>query len=68
MDIPDNVSYYIAEQLKSNIRQLEGVVKKLKAMSYMQQEKITISNAQLAIKDIRSSNKPEPVTIRRIVE
>lgn len=68
MDIPDNVCYYIAEQLKSNIRQLEGVVKKLKAMSYMQQEKITISNAQLAIKDIRSSNKPEPVTIRRIVE
>lgn len=67
IQIPDNVNYFIADQVKSNIRQLEGVVKKLQAVSNMQ-EKITVASAQMAIKDIRNDDKPEPVTVRRIVE
>lgn len=67
LDIPDNINYFIAEQVKSNIRQLEGIVKKLKAISNLQ-EKITIATAQIAIKDIRNDNKPEPVTVKRIID
>lgn len=68
LHIPDNVISYIAERIKSNIRQLEGTVKKINAMCTFSEQPVTISVAELAIKDILTDVQPLPVTIRHIVD
>ena len=45
IELPDEVSNYIAENIQSNIRQLEGAVKKIKAMHELMGERITVSLA-----------------------
>lgn len=67
LEIPTNIAYFIAEQLKTNIRQLEGVVKKLQAL-IMLNEKMSLTTAQLAIKDMKNDNRPEPVTVEKIID
>ncbi|MEF9984650.1 MAG: chromosomal replication initiator protein DnaA [Oscillospiraceae bacterium] len=66
LDIPDDVSEYIANRLKTNIRQLEGAVKKLKAYELIGNAP-SIMVAQNAIKDILNDNQPVPVTVERII-
>lgn len=65
--IPDDVSEYIANRLKTNIRQLEGVVKKLKFYKMLQDTSPSIVIAQNAIRDILNDNQPVPVTVERII-
>lgn len=68
MDMPIEVAEYIASNLKSNIRQLEGAVKTIKANSLIYENKpITIMMAQIAIKDILSDTQPIPVTVSKII-
>ncbi len=67
-EIPENVINYIAERIKSNIRQLEGITKKLHAMCTYGEEKPTIALAQTAIKDVLNDVQPVPITINRIVD
>ena len=67
LSIDENIIFFIAEQMKSNIRQLEGVIKKLSAISNLN-ERISISSAQIAIKDIKSDDLPEPITVKKIID
>ncbi len=69
LDLPvqDDVAMYIANQLKSNVRQLEGVVKRLKAQYLLGNEQPNIVAAQNAIRDIRNDNQPVPITVERII-
>jgi chromosomal replication initiator protein len=66
--LPDDVVQYIAERLKSNIRQLEGAVKKMQAFVMIHGAPKNTTSAQNAIKDILSDSRPVPVTIERIVQ
>ncbi len=66
-DIPYDVSDFIANQLKNNIRQLEGAVKKLNAYYLLEGIQPVIGAAQNAIKDILSETQPLPVTIEKII-
>lgn len=65
--IPDDVSEYIANKLKTNIRQLEGCVKKLKASKHLVGTPPSMAQAQNAIKEILSDEQPVPITIERIL-
>lgn len=65
--IPDDVAEYIANRLKNNIRQLEGVVKKLKAYKLLAGTPPSVAIAQSAIKDILNDSQPVSVTIDRII-
>lgn len=65
--IPDDVAEYIANRLKNNIRQLEGVVKKLNAYLLLENIQPVLSAAQNAIKDILSETQPIPITIDKIL-
>ena len=68
MDMPLDVEEYIANNLKSNIRQLEGAVKNIKANSLIYENKpVTILMAQNAIRDILNDSQPVPVTIGKII-
>lgn len=68
LNLPDDVIEYIATRLKTNIRQLEGVVKKLKAKNQLYGEKITINVAQKTISDILNNDQPPPLTVEKIIE
>ena len=65
LSIQDDVAMYIANQLKSNVRQLEGVVKRMRAQYLMDNEHPNLLAAQNAIRDIRNDNQPVPITVER---
>lgn len=65
--IDDDVASYIAGQLKSNVRQLEGAIKRLRAQCILNGERATINTAKMAIRDIQNDNPPIPVTVDRII-
>ena len=67
MHIDDNVCEYIATQLKTNVRQLEGVVKTMHAQYLIGGNSPTLSTAQNAIRDIRTNIQSTPITIDRII-
>ena len=50
--LPDEVVTFIGETVTSNIRQLEGVVKKLTAYRDLLEDDITVSSVRRAIKDV----------------
>lgn len=50
--LPDEVVEYIADNITTNIRQLEGVVKRLTAYREILDDNITISSVKRAIKDV----------------
>lgn len=68
LKISDDMLYNIAEQIKSNIRQLEGIIKKLKAYVTVHTNDLTLPMVQRYIKDVVSETLPEPVTVEKIVD
>ncbi len=68
LDIPDDIVNYIANKLKSNIRQLEGAVKKLNVNKMLTHEPITMPHAQSVIREILNDEQPLPVTVEKIIE
>ena len=68
VELPDDVSNYIAENIQANIRQLEGAVTKIKAMHELMGERITVSLAENAIDALRTENPGLNPTPERIME
>ena len=52
MILPDNIVEYISESITSNVRQIEGVVKRLTAYREILDDAISISSVKRAIKDV----------------
>lgn len=67
LNLEDNIVFYIAENIKVNVRQLEGVVKKLHAYVNLQGKVPTQSVVQSLIRDIINDTTPEPIKIEEIV-
>ena len=65
--IDENLSFYIAEHIKVNTRQLEGVVKKLQAYITIQNKVPNLSVVQGFIKDVINDTQPEPIKIEKII-
>ncbi|MBR5502161.1 MAG: chromosomal replication initiator protein DnaA, partial [Oscillospiraceae bacterium] len=66
-ELPGEVADFIAKQLKKDIRQLEGTVKKLYAFKLMDGSEPTIELAERAIADIVSEQMPWPATVEKII-
>ena len=64
-NLNEDIIVYVAEHVKSNIRQLEGVVKKLQAFSLIY-DNISLAVAESAIRDIKRDDLPQPVTIQKV--
>ncbi len=67
LPMSDDVAEYIANRLKSNIRQLEGAIKKMNAFYLLEGMNLSVGMAQNAIKDILSEQLPIPVTVEKII-
>ncbi|MBU5268179.1 chromosomal replication initiator protein DnaA [Virgibacillus proomii] len=68
LDIPNEVMLYIANQIDTNIRELEGALIRIVAYSSLVNQDIDASLAADALKDIIPSNKPKAITIPSIQE
>ena len=66
--IDDEVINYIATNIKSNIRELEGAYNKIIAYSRLNNVDITLENAQEALKDIIYPDKSKVITPQLIID
>ena len=65
--IPDDVVLYIATQIKSNIRELEGSLLRITAFSAFTGTPLTVDSVQKILKDVvRPPEDAAPVTIDKI--
>ena len=56
-ELPDNVAFYIANKIKSHVRELEGALVRLQAFHSLRGEKVTLSMAQEALRHIVQSQE-----------
>lgn len=66
LDIPNEVMLYIANQIDTNIRELEGALIRVVAYSSLINKDINADLASEALKDIIPSSKPKVITIHDI--
>jgi chromosomal replication initiator protein len=67
-DIDDNVLDYIANNIKSNIRELEGALNKLLAYHNLENVDITMEIAEKELANIITPDKPREITPQLIIE
>lgn len=68
LKLSDEVVQFIADRIKNNVRQLEGAVKKVEALVSIQGSKPNMATVQNAIRDILNDDRPQTVTVERIIE
>jgi len=68
LDIPNEVMLYIANQIDTNIRELEGALIRVVAYSSLVNQDIDAALAADALKDIIPSRKPRSITVQTIQE
>lgn len=64
--INDEVMLYIAENMKSNIRELEGALTKVIAFCTLSNHEVTLELAKEALKYIMAEEKPKEINIEKI--
>ncbi|HEY3365288.1 MAG TPA: chromosomal replication initiator protein DnaA [Symbiobacteriaceae bacterium] len=66
LSVPDDVLTYIATNIETNIRELEGALTRVVAYSLMMRSPVTHELAMYALKDILPPNRPKQVNIDMI--
>lgn len=67
MELSDDVIKFIADNIKKNIRQIEGIIKKIKAYQDVEGIKINMALVKKVISDIINDSQPVPVTVENII-
>ncbi|MGN1442935.1 MAG: helix-turn-helix domain-containing protein, partial [Acutalibacteraceae bacterium] len=65
--LSDDVIDFLADNIKKNVRQLEGAVKKIKAYQDVENARPSVALAKRAIADIINDDQPIPMTIEKII-
>lgn len=66
VSLSDEVSTFLAENLRSNIRQIEGTIKKLSAIVFLQGQKITMEIAANCLQEFTGGVVPTQVIVDKI--
>lgn len=66
INIPDDVLLFLAENLRSNIRQIEGAIKKLSAKSLIMNQEINMELAKSCLNELLGGAEPISVTVDKI--
>lgn len=68
INLGDDVIRFIAEHIKKNVRQLEGIVKKIEAYNNLYRVTPTLQDVQDIIADLINDEPPLPVAIDNIIK
>ena len=66
IEVPDDVITYLAENLRSHIRQIEGAVKKLVAIKFLSGKDIDMEVAKSCMGEMLGGAEPVSVTVDKI--
>ena len=66
--ISDDIINYIAENINTNIRELEGALNRITAFKRLSNKEITLSMAEDVLRDIINNHKEVTITVPLIVE
>ncbi len=64
--LPEEVLNFLAENLRSNIRQIEGAIKKISAMAFLSGEGITMDIAKSCLSELLGGAEPVNVTVEKV--
>lgn len=67
LKLSNNVMEYMADKLKNNIRQIEGAILKMNAMSMLTETSPTLNMAQNIIRDVMTEQQPVPITVEKVI-
>ena len=67
INLPDDIAIYIANKIRSNVRELEGSLVRLVAIASLRGVPISKMLAQDAMKNVIDSERPEGLTMERII-
>jgi len=68
VDLPSDVAMYIAERVQSNIREIEGVLVRLRAYSNLQKQPISLSMAKDILAHLIETDSPHQIDIEDVIE
>jgi chromosomal replication initiator protein len=68
LNISDNILIFLADNIKSNIRQLEGAIKRLRATSLLTDKELTLETVKESLQDLFSNAVPIGITIDSVFE
>ena len=68
LSIDNEVLKYIATNIKSNIRELEGALTKIVALSRLKNKEVDVVLAEEALKDLISPNNKRDITVELITD
>ena len=68
LNIPADVITFLAEKLNSNVREIEGALKKIGAVSFLSGKPITLDMVKSSIPEYFRENKPVAETVDSILE
>lgn len=68
LDLTNEVQIFLADTLNSNIRQIEGVIKKLSGITFISEEPITIDMVRKKMPEYLSETVPVEDTVKNILE
>ncbi|MBE6700946.1 MAG: chromosomal replication initiator protein DnaA [Ruminococcaceae bacterium] len=66
--IPDSILIFLADNLKGNIRQLEGAIKRLRAASMLNGTRLDQDSVKSCLQDLFSNAVPTGITVDEIFE
>jgi chromosomal replication initiator protein len=66
IELPDEVLSYLSENLRSNIRQIEGSIKKLNAKALLEGRRVSLELARECIGELLGDAEPLSVTMDKI--
>ena len=68
LDLPESVMAYIASNLKKNVREIEGAIKRICARAFLTGEAVTLELAKNCMSAFISEEEPPSVTAERIID
>ena len=68
IDLPNDVKDYVATNIKSSIRELEGALTKLSAFSRLSHTPMTVEFAETTLKDLISPDSKKEITPEYIIQ
>lgn len=66
--LPNEVSEFIADNITTNIRELEGALNKVTAFANLNQHPMTRELAERTLRDFIDDRQPRPITVKMILD
>ena len=66
MNVPNDALMYLGENIKDNIRQIEGALKKMRAMAFIEGTDVCMEHAKIAVNDILTA-KAAAITPEKVI-